>query len=64
MPQPWIHLHVRGSEDERERSGMVDSRAETSSLSDKTGFTETEDQGAMHQKGHTNTFTYGQFWDS
>ena len=39
---------MRGSEDERERSGMVDSRAETSSLSDKTEFTETEDQGAMH----------------
>ena len=42
---------MRGSEDERERSGMVDSRAETSSLSDKTEFTETEDQGAMHQMG-------------
>jgi hypothetical protein len=40
---------MRGSEDERERSGMVDARAETSSLSDKTEFTETKDQGATHQ---------------
>ena len=42
---------MHGSEDERKRSGMADSRAQTSSLSDKTEFTETEDQGAMHQMG-------------
>ena len=35
-----IHLHARERR-ERERSRMVESRAETASLSDKTEFTET-----------------------
>ena len=46
---------MRGSEDERERSGMVGSTAETSGLSDKTEFTETKDQGAMHHMDMVTT---------
>ena len=42
-----IHLHARERRD-RERSRMVESRAETASLSDKTEFTETEDQSRTH----------------
>ena len=42
---------MRGrGETERERS-MVDRRAETASSSDKTEFTETEDQSRTHQGG-------------
>jgi hypothetical protein len=43
-----IHLHARERR-ERERSGMVDLRAETASLGDKSEFTETKDQSRTHQ---------------
>ena len=50
-PRPRDPLACAGEETERdrERSGMVDLRAEISSLSDKTEFTETKDQSRTHQ---------------
>ena len=44
-----IHLHARERRD-REQSRMVESRAETAILSDKTEFTETQDQSRTHQR--------------
>ena len=43
-PRPRDPLACEGAKRERERSGMVDLRAETASSSDTTEFTETEDQ--------------------
>ena len=40
---------MRGSEDERERSDMVDPREETPGLSDHTEFTETRDLSTTQQ---------------
>ena len=41
---------MRGSEDERERSDMVDPREETPGLSDHTEFTETRDPSTTQQR--------------
>ena len=48
-PRTRDPLACAGAKRERERSGMVDLRAETASLGDKTEFTETKDQSRTHQ---------------
>ena len=44
---------MRGREETQRERSMVDLKAETASSSDKTEFTETEDQSRTHHKGIT-----------
>ena len=45
---------MRGREETQRERSMVDFRAETASSSDKTEFTETEDQSRTHQRERAN----------